>query len=214
MLCGSAGPSSRVDGSAQSKPFVLPNPLSKVALGRQSYGFSAFAELKMALEIERRFLVVGDAWRAHAGHEQHLRQGYLAASADGVTVRMRLRGVDQAWLTLKAAADRQGLIRHEFEYEIPVADAEALWALAPHRLEKTRYSIDWPGGDWVVDCFSGANAPLVLAEVELATADAALQLPSWCGLELTGESRWSNAVLAAEPLEGWPLTERQALGLV
>ena len=213
MLRSPAGSSSCADASAQPKPFVLPHPLSEVALGRQSDGVSAFAELKMALEIERRFLVVGDAWRSHAGSEQPLRQGYLAASEDGITVRMRLRGVEQAWLTLKAAADREGLIRHEFEYGIPVEDAEALWALAPYRLEKTRYSIDWPGGDWVVDCFAGANAPLVLAEVELETADVALQLPAWCGQELTGESRWSNAVLAAEPLQAWPLTERQALGL-
>ena len=81
----------------------------------------------MALEIERRFLVRSDAWRSSAGSAQPLRQGYLAASADGVTVRMRLRGSDQAWLTLKAAADAVGLVRHEFEYPIPVADAEALW---------------------------------------------------------------------------------------
>ena len=79
----------------------------------------------MALEIERRFLVRSDAWRSSAGPAQPLRQGYLAASADGVTVRMRLRGSDQAWLTLKAAADAVGLVRHEFEYSIPLADAEA-----------------------------------------------------------------------------------------
>ena len=84
----------------------------------------------MALEIERRFLVRSDAWRSTAGPAQPLRQGYLAASADGVTVRMRLRGSDQAWLTLKAAADAVGLVRHEFEYPIPVADAEALWNLS------------------------------------------------------------------------------------
>ena len=101
----------------------------------------------MALEIERRFLVLSDAWRSSAGPSKPLRQGYLAASADGVTVRMRLCGSDQAWLTLKAAADAVGLVRHEFEYPIPVADAEALWDLAPHRLDKVRYALDCPGGD-------------------------------------------------------------------
>ncbi len=124
----------------------------------------------MALEIERRFLVRSDAWRSSAGPAQPLRQGYLAASADAVTVRMRLCGSDQAWLTLKAAADAVGLVRYEFEYPIPVADAEALWDLAPHRLDKVRYPLDCLGGDWVVDCFQGDNAPLVLAEVELASA--------------------------------------------
>ena len=167
----------------------------------------------MALEIERRFLVRSDAWRRTAGPAQPLRQGYLAASADGVTVRMRLRGTDQAWLTLKAAADAVGLVRHEFEYPIPVADAEALWDLAPHRLDKVRYGLDVQGGDWVVDCFQGENAPLVLAEVELASAQVDLAIPPWCGEEITGQSRWSNAVLAQQPVLSWPEEERRRFGL-
>ena len=93
----------------------------------------------MALEIERRFLVCEETWRAHAGCAQPLRQGYLAASAEGVTVRLRIKGDDQAWLTLKAPAGVSGLVRHEFEYVIPVDDAEAMWQLAPHRLEKSRW---------------------------------------------------------------------------
>ena len=167
----------------------------------------------MALEIERRFLVCSDGWRSLAGSAQALRQGYLAASADGVTVRLRLRGMEDAWLTLKAAADAVGLVRHEFEYPIPVADAEALWELAPHRLDKVRYALDCPGGDWVVDCFQGANAPLVLAEVELASAQAELAIPPWCGQEITGDSRWSNAVLSQHPLQAWPQVERRRFGL-
>ena len=167
----------------------------------------------MALEIERRFLVIGAGWQALAGPPHPLRQGYLAASADGVTVRMRIRAADQAWLTLKAAADAVGLVRHEFEYPIPVADAEALWDLAPHRLDKVRYALDFPGGDWVVDCFQGENAPLVLAEVELVSAQVDLVIPSWCGEEITGESRWSNAVLAQHPVQSWPEAERRGFGL-
>lgn len=166
----------------------------------------------MGLEIERRFLVKSDRWKAHAGPPQPLRQGYLASSADGVTVRMRLRGEDQAWLTLKASADPTGIARHEFEYDIPVSDAEDLWRLAPHRLEKIRYALDLPGGEWVVDCFAAANAPLVLAEVELARADAALEIPDWCGRELTGQGRWSNAVLASDPLQSWDAEERRFWG--
>ena len=168
----------------------------------------------MALEIERRFLVRSDDWRSSAGPAQPLRQGYLAASADGVTVRMRLRGSDQAWLTLKAAADAVGLVRHEFEYPIPVADAEALWDLAPHRLDKVRYALDVPGGDWVVDCFEGDNAPLVLAEVELQDAADTFDRPVWCGQEVTGDGRWSNAALAYQPISSWPAAERQLHGLV
>ena len=168
----------------------------------------------MALEIERRFLVRGDDWRSLAGPPQPLRQGYLASSAEGITVRIRMKSDGLAWLTLKAAADSSGIARHEFEYAIPADDAEALWALAPHRLEKTRYSLALEGGDWVVDCFSGSNAPLVLAEVELDRADRAIRLPDWCGEELTGESRWANAVLASQPVTSWSAQERRRFGLL
>ena len=167
----------------------------------------------MALEIERRFFVSGEDWRAHAGFSQPLRQGYLAASAEGVTVRLRIKGNDHAWLTLKAPADASGLVRHEFEYPIPVDDAEAMWQLAPHRLEKTRWILDLPGGEWVVDCFAGENAPLALAEVELPQIDQEVVIPPWCGPEITGDSRWSNAVLAQKPLQSWTLEERVRSGL-
>ena len=166
----------------------------------------------MAVEIERRFLLTGEGWRSLAGAPQPLRQGYLAASADGVTVRVRLRGAEAAWLTLKAAADVVGLVRHEFEYAIPVLDAESLWTLAPHRLEKTRFALSLAGGDWVVDQFAGRNGQLLLAEVELPSAQTALEIPAWCGREITGDGRWSNAALAQRPLQDWPMAERQAFG--
>ena len=166
----------------------------------------------MALEIERRFLIATDDWRTLAGPSQPLRQAYLAASADGVTVRVRLGDADQAWLTLKAAADASGLVRHEFEYPIPVTDAEALWQLAPHRLAKTRYALELDGGDWVVDCFEAENAPLRIAEVELPQADSPLAIPDWCGQEITGDGRWSNAQLAHRPLQHWSDDDRHHFG--
>ena len=166
----------------------------------------------MALEIERRFLIASEGWRSLASTSRPLRQAYLAASADGVTVRVRLAGEDQAWLTLKAAADRSGLVRHEFEYAIPVKDAEALWSLAPHRLVKSRYVLDLDGGDWVVDCFEADNAPLLIAEVELPQVDSPLRIPDWCGQEITGDGRWSNAQLAHHPLQQWPAAERRRFG--
>ena len=156
----------------------------------------------MALEIERRFLVANTGWRLLAGPPQALRQGYLSASPDGFTVRMRLRADGRAWLTLKAPA--AGIARHEFEYDIPERDAEELWALTPHRVVKTRYCLQQEGGDWVVDCFEGSNSPLILAEVELDAPDTPLTIPDWCGLEITGDQRWSNAALAYQPLSMWP----------
>lgn len=166
----------------------------------------------MALEIERRFLVCSEQWRALAGPPQALRQGYLASSEQGVTVRLRIQDDQRAWLTLKAPAG--GYARHEFEYPLPLADAEALWLMAPQQLTKTRYCLNLPGGDWVVDCFAGGNAPLVLAEVELPSTDTPLELPLWCGLEITGDNRWSNAALALHPFEGWPSDLKKSFDLL
>ena len=213
MLRDTAGSPSRPDGAVGAESFVLPHPVSQTALGGQLGRQHAIAELKrpMPLEIERRFLVTGSGWRALAGAPQPLKQGYLAASKDGVTVRMRLRADGDAWLTLKAPAS--GIARHEFEYSLPTTDAEALWDLAPHRLIKTRYSLALSGGEWVVDCFEGDNAPLVLAEVELETAAASIELPPWCGQEVTSDGRWSNAALAAAPISSWPEEVRCRYGI-
>ena len=165
----------------------------------------------MALEIERRFLVRGQQWRAHIAWQARLQQGYLSASAAGFTTRVRSDGAGGAWLTLKAAADQGqgGLVRHEFEYPIPTGDAEALLALAPVALSKWRFGLDLPGGAWVLDVFEQANAPLVIAEVELASTDVSVAVPSWCVAEITGEGRFSNAALAAAPLASWTAGERQ-----
>ncbi|MFZ0409710.1 MAG: CYTH domain-containing protein [Cyanobium sp.] len=180
----------------------------------------------MALEIERRFLVVGPGWRSHVRWQASLQQGYLLQGADGLTVRVRIRealtkDAAMAWLTLKAAPSRTGaaaddrpglaLSRLEFEYAIPLDDAQALLALAPHRLCKCRYGLDLAGGDWVLDVFEADNAPLVVAEVELDDPEQPVIPPSWCGLELTGRHELSNAALAARPLALWSESERQQL---
>lgn len=161
----------------------------------------------MALEIERRFLVRGSAWRQHIRWQAPLRQGYLLATDEGLTVRVRLGAGEQAWLTLKAAAG--AIARHEFEYPIPAADAEAMLALAPVQLSKVRYGLDLPGGDWVLDVFEGANAPLVLAEVELTDLEDPLSAPPWCCQEVTGQHSLSNAALARRPLASWSDSERR-----
>ncbi|MEX0589395.1 MAG: CYTH domain-containing protein [Cyanobium sp.] len=189
----------------------------------------------MALEIERRFLVSGDDWRRHVCSEARLQQGYLAVGADGLTVRVRCASgvaeVSGAWLTLKGRSpspalelagqvEQEGLVRQEFEYSIPAADAAALLALAPHRLSKCRFELDLPGGEWVLDVFDGDNAPLVVAEVELDVASfqkgLEVELPIWCVRELTGQHEFSNAALSRLPLAQWPEAQRfdvvQALG--
>ncbi len=177
----------------------------------------------MALEIERRFLVAGDGWRAHAGAPQALAQGYLAAAAEGLTLRVRrvvlpagegaVAAADpaaaEAWLTLKLPAE--GIARHEFEVAIPAGDADQLLDHCPTALRKRRHRLDLPGGDWVLDLFEAANAPLLIAEVELEHPDSPVAVPSWCVREITGDHRFSNAALARRPFAHWPAAERAAV---
>lgn len=164
----------------------------------------------MATEIERKFLVVDDGWRAAADAGTRYRQGYLAASAEcSVRVRAAAGG---AWLNIKGAT--VGAARAEFEYPVPLADAEGmLAALCGGRvLEKTRYRVDHGAHVWEVDCFDGANAGLVVAEVELAAEDEAFERPPWVGREVTHEARYYNARLVTHPWREWTAAERRGDG--
>ena len=148
----------------------------------------------MGFEIERRFLVQGDAWRAAVTRTRRLVQGYLARE-DGVTVRLRLAG-DRARLTIKGPG---GLVRREFEYDIPAADAAAMLdALCDgRRLAKTRHDVPHGGLLWEVDVFEAPLDGLVIAEVELPAPDHPLILPPWAGREVTEDRRYANAALAS-----------------
>ncbi len=154
----------------------------------------------MPVEIERKFLVSGDGWRA-AGDGIRYRQGYLAVQ-DGVSVRVRT-SEDDAWLTIKG--ETSGASRAEFEYPIPQAHARELLdtlCILPI-IDKTRYCIEHCGRTWEVDEFAGANAGLVIAEVELDTEDQEIDLPDWVGEEVTGDPRYYNASLARNPYTTW-----------
>lgn len=152
----------------------------------------------MAVEIERKFLVVGQGWRSAQG--LLLRQGYLNRDK-ARTVRVRVAGA-QGFLTIKGPT--QGVERSEFEYAIPLEDANALLALCDGPLvEKTRHTQEVDGTVWEVDEFHGANAPLVLAEVELPHADAPFSRPPWLGREVSHDARYFNSCLAQHPYAGW-----------
>ena len=156
----------------------------------------------MAREIERKFLVVGEGWRGGATGVPY-RQGYLGAGADArCTVRVRIAG-ESAFLTIKGPA--AGCARDEYEYPIPVSDAGEMLArlAAGGCVEKTRYRVPFGGRTWEVDEFSGENAPLVLAEVELERVDAEIALPPWAGREVTDDPRYTNAALARAPYARW-----------
>ncbi len=154
----------------------------------------------MGIEIERKFLVAGDGWRSHVVKREEYRQGYLK-SGSGVTVRVRLVDNAQGFLTIKGGGS--ALARAEFEYAIPAADARALLGFATGaEIVKRRSHLDLPGGDWVIDEFAGRHAGLVLCEVEIASPTAPLDLPRWLGREVTGDARYYNSALAAEPAAG------------
>ena len=160
----------------------------------------------MGVEIERKFLVKGKPWGT--GQGVYYRQGYLSADP-ARTVRVRI-AADQGFLTIKGAS--YGAARAEFEYPIPLADAEQLLEqLCPKpQIEKVRYRIEHAGLSWEVDEFFGGNLGLVLAEIELEHEDQEVALPPWVDREVTGDSRFYNACLAEHPVSRWPLQERPA----
>lgn len=154
----------------------------------------------MAIEIERKFLVKGDAWKAAAVGVLY-RQAYLSTDK-ARTVRVRIAG-ERAFLTVKGLAT--GLARAEFEYEIPLADAAAMLdqlCLTP-LIEKRRYTVAYQGLSWEIDEFLGANLGLVVAEVELDSADQAIDLPDWVGREVSDDPRYFNSSLIARPFSSW-----------
>ncbi|MCC7645955.1 MULTISPECIES: CYTH domain-containing protein [unclassified Janthinobacterium] len=154
----------------------------------------------MGVEIERKFLLAGDAWRG-LGQVVLLRQGYLSSARERV-VRVRIEG-EQAMLTIKGA--NVGATRGEWEYPIPLADAaELLDGLCEQPLiEKVRHRIEHAGMVWEVDEFLGANAGLLVAEIELASEDQPFEKPEWIGAEVSGDARYYNANLIRHPFSQW-----------
>ncbi len=146
----------------------------------------------MGVEIERKFLVVNDNWRKEAKRSTNIAQGYLNDDPRR-TVRVRIRD-RLAWLTVKGVAE--GLVRPEFEYEIPVEDARQLMALTRTSLSKIRHEIDFAGKTWEVDEFQGAHAGLVIAELELDTEAESFERPAWLGREVSEDPAYFNSTLA------------------
>ncbi len=155
----------------------------------------------MKYEIERRFFVVGEGWRRSAVAWTRMRQAYL--NFDGTSsVRVRIEDGQRAVLTVKARGP--ALRRFEIEYPLPVADA---MILMQHRrgsiVEKTRHLVPCAGATWEIDVFAGANAGLVIAEIELRDDEEDFVRPPWLGAEITGEARYGNSALARHPFGAW-----------
>jgi adenylate cyclase len=156
----------------------------------------------VAIEIERKFRVQNDGWREQVSSRTLLRQGYIANTARA-SVRVRLAG-EAGWLSVKAMTP--GLSRAEYEAAIPALDAdEMLQRLCEGPLvEKWRHIVIHQGSRWEIDEFLGANAGLVIAELELAAEDAVFAAPAWLGVEVTHDERFYNFRLSAKPYRSWP----------
>lgn len=164
-------------------------------------------EAGLAKEIERKFLVKPEVWPRDVPGTP-MRQGYLCTAKER-TVRVRLAG-DRAWLTIKGVS--AGATRDEYEYAIPAADAGDMLDRLCERplIEKTRYRIPQDGLVWEVDVFTGDNAGLVLAEVELRDETQSVPLPPWIGAEVTHDPRYFNANLVRHPFRDWQQTRAGA----
>lgn len=154
----------------------------------------------MGVEIERKFLVKNDGWKSQ-GRGVLLRQGYLSSDPARI-VRVRIEG-EAATMTIKGQTS--GATRSEWEYPIPLADAQALLDRLCERplIVKTRTRIGHAGMVWEVDEFLGENAGLVVAEIELASEDQAFEKPEWAGNEVTHDARYFNANLIRHPFSKW-----------
>ena len=159
----------------------------------------------MPREIERKFLLQNDDWRALAQRSVRMSQGYLA-SGGRVSVRIRIAG-DEAHLNMKVGG--LAASRAEYEYPVPVADARELLALADGPLiDKTRHFVEHGGFEWEVDEFHGDNSGLIVAELELAREDEPFPRPPWLAKEVTQLVRYYNVCLVKHPYRAWTEAER------
>jgi adenylate cyclase len=155
----------------------------------------------MPVEIERKFLVSGNAWRQSVTRSERFGQGYLATTPSS-SIRVRVGG-ERAWIGIKGRV--VGMSRPEYEYEIPVAEGSEILRdyCAEGRIDKIRHWVEVGGRAWEIDEFLGANAGLVVAELEIESETAEFERPAWLGREVTSDVRYYNASLAQQPYGMW-----------
>lgn len=154
------------------------------------------------IEIERKFLVINDSFKAIAFAENDIAQGYLSSVPER-TVRVRLKG-DKGFLTIKGVSNEAGMSRFEWEKEIPLAEAEMLLLLCEEgAISKRRFEVKYENHIFEVDEFYGANEGLIVAEIELDSETDTFEKPDWLGDEVTGDVRYYNAYLNNIPFNKW-----------
>ena len=160
----------------------------------------------MGIEIERRFLVKDEDWKSQVIIGETFSQAYLNSSIDEWSTRVRVIDNKKSYITLKYSLN--GLTNYEFEYSIPLQDANELIKLSKYKITKTRYQLKVNNKNWVVDIFDGSNFPLKIAEIELNAESERIQVPSWCGKEITGIKSLSNTSLAKKPISQLSIKDR------
>jgi adenylate cyclase len=155
----------------------------------------------MAKEIERKFLVVNDNWQKDVTKSIHYTQGYFTTNAS-CSIRIRVAG-DSASLNIKSAT--LGITRTEYDYALPLDDAKEMLHHLCNKplLEKTRYYVQHHDHLWEIDVFSGENEGLIVAEIELKSADEQFSLPDWAGKEVSDDPRYYNVCLVNHPYKDW-----------
>jgi adenylate cyclase len=159
----------------------------------------------MAIEIERKFTLKNDSWRTQVERSSRIRQGYLVSGMEAgqpSSVRIRISN-SHASLNIKSVV--LGSARHEFEYSIPLDDAEYMLEqlCKPHLIEKTRHIVVHAGHRWEIDVFEGVNQGLEMAEIELQSIDTDFELPDWAGEDVTDDLRYYNIYLVDKPYSLW-----------
>ncbi|MDA8979777.1 CYTH domain-containing protein [Chitinophagales bacterium] len=154
----------------------------------------------MKVEIERKFLVKNQDWKKLIVEKHSIQQGYLNTDKS-CNVRVRIMN-NLAFITIKGK--RIHTARPEFEYEIPLNDAESILKLSKTSIiKKTRYTVNHKGQIWEIDQFEGDNQGLVIAEIELKQKDEAISLPNWIGIEISNDERFYNLSLSINPFKNW-----------
>lgn len=153
------------------------------------------------LEIERKFLLKDGSWRSLVDRSLVMKQGYLS-SEKHCSIRIRTAG-SEAWLNLKSATI--GAQRHEFEYPVPLAEAELMLQTLGNGplIEKTRHYVTYGSHLWEIDEFHAENDGLIVAEIELDAVDESFERPAWLGEEVTSDIRYYNTLLAKKPFSTW-----------
>jgi len=155
----------------------------------------------MPKEVEKKYLLTDDSWKNFVVGKSALRQGYIAKSNDCL-VRIRI-SEKKAWITVKGK--QVSFTRPEFEYQIPVSDAEELLKdfSSGNQIIKTRFFLEYQGNEWIVDVFEEENSGLVIAEVELESETTDYVLPPWVGKDVTTDFRYTNSNLAEHSYNEW-----------